>query len=92
MQPSRKSEQYINNYIQNQDNIMVKWIYDPDHKMTKKIYLNYMEKQYGFKLLFNRKTGGRGKRCRTKDLDQTVSMKSKTQEYIPTDRMISNIN
>ena len=59
MQPSQKGKMKIDNFIQNQtkDSIMVKWICDVDQKTTEGVYLNYVEKYYGFKLIFNMKAG-----------------------------------
>ena len=59
MQLSQKCRQRIDSFIQNQDKgtIMVKLICDVDQKTTEGMYLNYVEKYYGYKLKYNMKAG-----------------------------------
>ena len=58
-QLSSKFKQRIDNFIQNQDKetITVKWICDVDQKTTEGMYLNYVEKYYGYKHKYNMKAG-----------------------------------
>ena len=59
MQPSRKSKQKIDEFIQfvGEDYIEVKWIEDPDQKEVEGRYLDYMEEEVGYTLYYNKKAG-----------------------------------
>ena len=59
MQPSRKSKQKIDEFIQwkGEDVIVVKWIEDPDQKEVEGEYMDYVEKEVGYTLYYNKKAG-----------------------------------
>ena len=59
MQPSRKSKQKIDEFIQwkGEDFIEVKWVEDPDQKKVEREYMDYVEKEVGYTLYYNKKAG-----------------------------------
>ena len=59
MQPSRKFKQKIDEFIQfvGEDYIEVKWIEDPDQKEVEGEYMDYVEKEVGYTLYYNKKAG-----------------------------------
>ena len=59
LQPARKSKQKIDDFIQfkGEDQIVVKWVEEPDQKDAEGEYLEYVESELGHRLHFNMKAG-----------------------------------